>query len=164
VIIGMLSAIDRNHWPRSIGMAGRIRRNPQRGCARPCPRTGQHGGVPTVSTRAQEGRNAVRSHEAYLQARSPSTARPERRQGRGAAHRNGAKPAAAYQATMSSPTSARCLPSVASRRRRHLRCCSPSMKGAKSMVERAPKRNRQKIAEFCNAIGGGFNRSMQHSS
>jgi hypothetical protein len=26
------------------------------------------------------------------------------------------------------------------------------MKGAKSMVERAPKRNRQKIAEFCNAI------------
>jgi hypothetical protein len=28
------------------------------------------------------------------------------------------------------------------------------MKGAKSMVERAPKRNRQKIAEFCNAITG----------
>lgn len=27
-IIGMLSAIDRNHWPPSIGMAGRFHRNP----------------------------------------------------------------------------------------------------------------------------------------
>jgi len=28
-IIGMVSAIDRNHWPLSIGTAGRLRRNPQ---------------------------------------------------------------------------------------------------------------------------------------
>jgi hypothetical protein len=27
-IIGMVSAIDRNHWPLSIGTAGRLRRNP----------------------------------------------------------------------------------------------------------------------------------------
>ena len=29
MIIGMLSAIDQNHWPPSIGMAGRFHRNPQ---------------------------------------------------------------------------------------------------------------------------------------
>ena len=63
--------------------------------------------------RAQENRDAIRAHEAHPQARSPSTARLERRQGRGAAHRNRAEPEAARQVAQPCPTIVRsCLPSL----------------------------------------------------
>ena len=57
-------------------------------------------------SRAQEGRDAVCAHEAHPQARPASAARLERRQGRGAAHRNRAEPEAARQAPLPSPTAA----------------------------------------------------------
>src|SRR6516225_8426572 len=50
---------------------------------------------------AQEGRDAVRTHEAYLQTRSTPTTRLEWRQGRGAADRNGTEPEAVGQIPLS---------------------------------------------------------------
>src|SRR6266498_4065045 len=70
-------------------------KRPQRGCARLRPSAGQHGGLPTVISRAQEDRDAICAHEAHLQARPASTARLERREGRGVAHSNRAEPEAA---------------------------------------------------------------------
>ncbi len=57
-------------------------------------------------SRAQEGRDAVCPYEAHPQARPASTARLERRQGRGAAHRNRAEPEATRQAPLPCPTTA----------------------------------------------------------
>ena len=85
----------------------------RRGCARPRPRAGQHGGLPAITPRAQEGRDAVCAYEAHPQARPASTARLERREGRGAAHRNRAEPEATRQAALPCPTADRsCLPGV----------------------------------------------------
>src|SRR6201982_1824029 len=50
---------------------------------------------------AQEGRDAVRTHEAYLQTRSTPTTRLEWRQGRGAADRNGTELEAVGQIPLS---------------------------------------------------------------
>src|SRR6202022_575677 len=58
-------------------------------------------------------RDAIRAHEAHPQARPPSTARLERREGRGAAHRNRAEPEATRQVAQPCPTTVRsCLPSL----------------------------------------------------
>ena len=94
---------------------GRAQDHPrsQRGCARSRPRAGQHGSLPAVTPGTQEGRDAVCAYEAHPQARSASTARLERRQGRGAAHRDRAEPEAARQATRPRPTIVRSrLPGV----------------------------------------------------
>src|ERR1700746_1422977 len=55
---------------------------------------------------AQEGRDAVRTHEAYLQTRSTPTTRLEWRQGRGAADRNGTELEAVGQIPLSRAASA----------------------------------------------------------
>src|SRR6185503_20020523 len=55
------------------------------------------------TSRAQEGGNAVCSYEANLQTRPASAAGLERRQGRGAAHRNCPEFEAACQAPLSFP-------------------------------------------------------------
>jgi hypothetical protein len=69
----------------------------RRGCARPRPRAGQYGGLPTITPQTQKGRDAICTHEAHPQARPTSTAGLKRRQGRGTAHRNSAEPAAPRQ-------------------------------------------------------------------
>src|SRR5262249_3091706 len=127
----------------------------QRGCARPSPRAGQHGGVPAVIARAQEGRDAVRSYEAHLQTRSPAAARPERRQGRGAAHRNGAEPTAARQAAIPSSASAgRWLRVSVAEGRAPLVLQSFDGRAEQTDSRMRGKANSQKFTEFRNTIWG----------
>ena len=52
---------------------------------------GQYGSLPAVTPRAQEGRDAICTHETDSQARPVSAAGFERRQGRSAAHSNRAE-------------------------------------------------------------------------
>src|SRR3984893_14048668 len=61
----------------------------------------QNRGFRTIMPGAQEGRDAVRTHEAYLQTRSTPTTRLEWRQGRGAADRNGTELEAVGQIPLS---------------------------------------------------------------
>jgi len=72
--------------------------------ARPYSRFGQHRSIPVVPPRAQEGRGAVCAHKAHSEARPVPAARPERRQRRGAAHRNRSEPSPARQTLISYPT------------------------------------------------------------
>jgi len=76
---------------------------PQRRCAGTCPRIGQYGSLPAVSSRAQEGRDAICSHETDSQTRSVSTTRPEWRRRRSIAYCNRAEPETARQTSLSRP-------------------------------------------------------------
>jgi hypothetical protein len=78
-----------------------------------CPRIGQYGSLPAVSSRAQEGRDVICSHETDSQTRSVSTTRPEWGQRRSIAYCNRGEPEAARQTSLPCPApSGSALPSV----------------------------------------------------
>src|SRR5262249_32169957 len=79
--------------------------------------------------------------------------RPERRQGRGTAHRNGAEPATARKATMPSPAGDGCLPHVTAESRSAFAAAVLRRKGGTSPPPKRPRSpTGKKITVFCNTI------------
>ena len=127
----------------------------RRGCTRPRPGAGQHRGLPAVTPRAQEDRDAICAYEAYLQARPASTARLDRCEGRGPAHSNRPEPEAARQVSLPSTAIGGGLSSIAGASGVGTNASMPQLPHRDSGTRNGKNTDDTALAntsEFCNAI------------
>src|SRR5262249_50738907 len=122
---------------------------------------------PAVTPRTQEDRDAICAYEAHSQAGPASTARLERRERRGAAHRNRAEPEAARQVHLPSATigggglSGVGASGVGVNRRYRRLLIGARNKGQSKTYAKAPSVNASK---FCNTFGGKADNGLSGAS